>query len=81
MAPEILKGMKYNTKSDIWSIAVLIYELLFKKCPYEELTVTRLKKAIASKALEFPSDKQNISAETKMLLTRMLEPDPKKRIP
>ena len=41
MAPEILKGEAYGLQSDIWSIAVLIYEVLYQKCPYEELTVQR----------------------------------------
>ena len=57
MAPEILRGSKYGVQTDIWSIAVLIYELMFKKCPYEELTVKRLKKAISNKPLKFPMEK------------------------
>ena len=34
-APEILKTNEYNEKSDIWSLGVIIYYLLFQKYPYE----------------------------------------------
>lgn len=34
MAPEIIKNKEYNTKSDIWSLGVIIYELFAKEHPY-----------------------------------------------
>lgn len=34
MAPEILKDRKYSSESDIWSLGVLLYELLTKEHPY-----------------------------------------------
>lgn len=34
MAPEIVKNKEYNSKSDIWSLGVIIYELFTKKHPY-----------------------------------------------
>lgn len=34
MAPEILKLGEYTDKSDIWSLGVIIYEILFKEHPY-----------------------------------------------
>ena len=34
MAPEILKDRKYTAKSDIWSLGVLLFELLSKTHPY-----------------------------------------------
>ena len=36
MAPEVLKGMSYTTKADIWSLGVVLYEMLFGICPYED---------------------------------------------
>ena len=38
MAPEILKGENYNYKCDLWSIGVILYQLLFKDNPYKGRT-------------------------------------------
>ena len=35
MAPEILFGHAYNYKVDVWSLGVLLYEMIFGYCPYE----------------------------------------------
>ena len=34
MAPEIIKNKKYNNQSDIWSLGVVLYELICKIHPY-----------------------------------------------
>ena len=34
MAPEILAGLDYDNKVDIWSIVIVFYEMLFGKVPY-----------------------------------------------
>jgi serine/threonine protein kinase len=34
MSPEMLKGQCHDTRTDVWSIAVLAYTLLFGKFPY-----------------------------------------------
>ncbi|XP_044258917.1 serine/threonine-protein kinase mos [Tribolium madens] len=36
-APEILRGKLPNTKSDIYSLAILIWQMIHRKCPYEFL--------------------------------------------
>ena len=35
MAPELLKGQEYNYKVDIWSLGVVVYELLHGHCPFQ----------------------------------------------
>ena len=54
MAPELLKGETYNDKVDIWSLGVLLYEMFFKKCPYEENNIPSLIKTIEKEDLRFP---------------------------
>ena len=42
MAPEILKGEVYTMKADIWSLGVVLYEMIYGFCPFEEKTIARL---------------------------------------
>lgn len=42
MAPEILRGEEYCNKADIWSLGVVLYELLFGFCPFEEKSIAKL---------------------------------------
>lgn len=34
MSPQVLHQKSYTNKTDIWSLGVLFYELLFAKLPY-----------------------------------------------
>lgn len=34
MAPEILNNEDYNEKCDIWSLGIVIYQLLYGKNPF-----------------------------------------------
>lgn len=42
MAPEVLRGLQYSSKADIWSLGAVLYELLVGKCPFEEKSIAKL---------------------------------------
>ena len=48
-APEILDEAKAFPQSDIWSLGVCLFEILFGKCPFEDNTIPRLMFQIQNK--------------------------------
>ena len=42
MAPEILNCQKYNIKSDIWSLGIIMYEMLMKNHPFKADNISDL---------------------------------------
>jgi serine/threonine-protein kinase ULK/ATG1 len=35
MSPQILEGVEYTSKTDVWSMGIVLYEMLYGKPPYE----------------------------------------------
>lgn len=56
MAPEVLKGLIYDSRADLWSLGVILYEMLFGSCPYEESSIPKLITLIDSHYLKIPSE-------------------------
>jgi serine/threonine protein kinase len=80
LAPEVINGVK-TTKSDIWSIGVLLYTLLSGNLPF----VGDSHESIQEKALEddISFDTRiwtNISREVRELLQLMMEKDYTERV-
>lgn len=80
MAPELLKGQPINRKSDLYSIGIVLYEMLFGFCPFEDSNVENLINKIEKNMLSFPLDKNSISLKTQYLIRDLLKPDPYQRI-
>lgn len=80
MAPEILKGASYNTKADVWSLGVVLYEMLYGKCPFEERTIPRLLSVIQTRSVHFNHILNEVSSGTQDIIRGMLTVDANKRI-
>lgn len=80
MGPEIILTRKYDSRADLWSIGVILYECLFGKAPYSSPTMEELIEKVKTKQpIDIPSSPK-ISPECEDLLTRLLQHDPDKRI-
>ncbi len=75
ISPECLKGEKIDDKSDIWSLGILIYYLLFQKYPYNGTEYEIMKQIESNKQLNIINDELLDD-----LLKKMLEPNVNKRI-
>lgn len=79
MAPEVLRGYPYSMKADIYSLGVVLYELLYGVVPFEDVNIPGLLNKIKYSRMQFHSYNQ-VSASTEYLLKRMLEANDAKRI-
>nr|XP_022328897.1 serine/threonine-protein kinase ULK3-like isoform X1 [Crassostrea virginica] len=80
MAPEIICKGTYDSRVDLWSIGVIIYECLFGRAPFASRTFKELENKIwDSKPVEIPYG-VNISDNCRDLILRLLKRDPKERI-
>ncbi len=77
LAPEVINGEPYGLKADVWSLGVLLYELLTLKKPFEARALPQLALKILSARYEpLPA---STSDELRALVTSMLQRDPSRR--
>ncbi|XP_022816639.1 putative protein kinase C delta type homolog isoform X4 [Spodoptera litura] len=77
MAPEIIKGLKYNQTVDWWSFGVLLYEMLIGQSPFSGCDEDELFWSICN---EMPSYPRFLSHEALTILTRLLDKDARTRL-
>ena len=46
MSPEIMDGKRYNSKTDIWSLGVILFELMCLKLPFDGRSMQDLVRAV-----------------------------------
>ncbi|KYN37935.1 Putative protein kinase C delta type like protein [Trachymyrmex septentrionalis] len=78
MAPEIIKGLKYNQAVDWWSYGVLLYEMLTGQSPFSGCDEDELFWSICN---ERPFIPRYLSQEATEILIYLLEKDSGKRLP
>ena len=69
----------YTIKADLWSVGVILYEILTGKFPITPKTLYHLPQQLADLEIKIPSD-IIISDECKDLINRLLIKDPNQRI-
>ena len=79
MSPEIIKYKNYSNKSDLWSIGMILYELLTGKSPYKASTHYELIKKIDTTPIMLPKC-IHITDSCKDLLHGLLQRKVKLRI-
>ena len=79
MAPEIIKKEKYDEAIDVWSLGVLLFELVHSYSPFysEDLDIKKIGNNITNNNLKF---KDGLSKEYKNLVQRLLIKESEKRI-
>ena len=56
MAPEILKGEVYSSKADIWSMGVVLFEMIYGYCPFESSSIPKLLQILEETDVIFPNN-------------------------
>jgi serine/threonine-protein kinase len=80
MAPEQLSGKEVTTKSDIYSLGLVMYEIVTGKRAFDAATLNELLKSRESGAITNPSSiVKDLDPLLERAIIRCLDPDPGKR--
>jgi len=79
MAPEVIRGQNYDTKVDIWSLGIMVMEMLEGEPPYMEFPPLRALFLITTKGVPPLKNPQAHSAELQSFLNLCLEKSPDAR--
>ncbi|EGG25360.1 autophagy protein 1 [Cavenderia fasciculata] len=81
MAPEILNRKNYTVKADLWSVGVILYEMLVGEPPLNCNTVVDLLHQLEKNTINIPSHiQQTISKECQDLLHSLLQTNEMNRL-
>jgi len=77
MAPEIVHKKPYDYRVDIWSLGVLLYELIHGESPYKGRSLPEIVKSLARGLVKFS---YNCNSEAKDLIQKLLKQNPNDRL-
>ena len=78
LPPEMVEGREHDANVDVWSLGVLMYEFLVGTPPFEAEGHSATYRRISRVDLRFP---KGLAEDAKDLILRLLQKDPKKRMP
>lgn len=77
-SPELCQKTPYNNKADVWSLGVILYEMINLRKPFEAKNLPELRKRVVTEE-PAPFVTNHVSADLKALCLSMLEKDSTKR--
>ena len=80
MAPEIINKQDYSIKSDLWSVGIIIYQMIYGRVPYEVNNFVQLIKKINSEPINYSVNGIEPSSQCKHLIQNLLQIDVSKRL-
>jgi serine/threonine protein kinase len=81
MSPEILLKNNYSSKSDLWSVGIILYEMITGNTPIHAKNIEQLKTKINTINIDLTLlHKFNISSDCYDLLLKLLDKDKSRRI-
>jgi len=77
MAPEIVHKKPYDYRVDVWSLGVLLYELIHREAPYKGRSLPEITKSLAKTQITFSS---SCNPDAKDLILKILKNNPSERL-
>lgn len=79
MSPQILRGESYSSKTDVWSLGVIWFQMIFGRTPWKGKSAFNLLKEIEGTELLFPAT-PTVPKEIKSIIMNMLQIEENDRI-
>jgi serine/threonine-protein kinase ULK2 len=79
MAPEILKGDQYDERADLWSIGIMLFQMVCGRVPFPASNQKDLYEKVIKAEFRFPED-VNVSDLCLDMITHLIRVQPEKRI-
>ena len=80
MAPEIINKQDYSIKSDLWSVGIIIYQMIYGRVPFEVSNFVQLIKKVNNEKISFEDKQIKLSPLGLDLIKNLLQVDVDKRI-
>lgn len=79
MAPEVVMKSEYDASADLWSVGIILYEILYGKTPFHSSSVSELLSRLQKDSIRVPTSVA-VSSDCHDLLVRLLQKDRRRRI-